>query len=497
MKTLSFPSLNSPTDGVSFKDLSQQDHPQEDQGLCNLDNNNNSSSSKLHLNDQTMDNSSCSSVSKNENRLTEGGMAWHSENDVLNSRTGGESCNVESMHSVDEDTQKNTRNRRRKPYVMKKAREVWTPEEHERFVQAVHLYHRDWKQIEKYVGTKNVLQIRSHAQKYFYKVEKYQTGEYVPPPRPKRKYSHARQGEEENTSSVQGGFMSKASCTDSTESFHRRNRHVLPQAPGPPMDKWLSPLGCTSSQNSNYSIGDKNTRTNNSTENPLIFSPLCCNSIPTYHNAVFPYCSAFPPQGDMCYPWIPYTRKEEEEESNSPSILYPAAAVWMQTTSGWCLFPFQPFVNNNNNGWTTFPYSPNGWIVANQLSFPVETTSLGTQHNNIPVDSPSCSTRHSSLEEEISKHHHKKDTKPCNNEDVNISPESSPSKEKEPCSDVEVNLSSSRSQNTSDPHSNSTCSDQCDKDLQTPPSTRLPQMSHLISVALQDWMEWKQDEEVS
>ena len=68
-----------------------------------------------------------------------------------------------------------------------KQRVTWTDEEHMRFLEALKKYDRDWKRIEAYVGTKNVIQIRSHAQKYFLKVQKNNTGDHVPPPRPKRK----------------------------------------------------------------------------------------------------------------------------------------------------------------------------------------------------------------------------------------------------------------------------------------------------------------------
>ena len=97
----------------------------------------------------------------------------------------------------------------RKPYTITKQRENWTDEEHQKFLDALRLYDRDWKKIESHIGTKTVIQvchktnlnsfsfltqkfsfilkIRSHAQKYFLKVQKNNTGEHVPPPRPKRK----------------------------------------------------------------------------------------------------------------------------------------------------------------------------------------------------------------------------------------------------------------------------------------------------------------------
>lgn len=87
----------------------------------------------------------------------------------------------------------------RKPYTISKQRERWTDEEHNKFLEALKLYGRAWRQIEEHVGTKTAVQIRSHAQKFFTKVVRESSGDStgetkaieIPPPRPKRKPMHA------------------------------------------------------------------------------------------------------------------------------------------------------------------------------------------------------------------------------------------------------------------------------------------------------------------
>ena len=48
----------------------------------------------------------------------------------------------------------------------------WTKEEHKQFLESIRLYGKDWKKIEEHIGTRSCSQIRSHAQKYFLRLEK-------------------------------------------------------------------------------------------------------------------------------------------------------------------------------------------------------------------------------------------------------------------------------------------------------------------------------------
>ncbi|CAL5383062.1 unnamed protein product [Camellia sinensis] len=98
--------------------------------------------------------------------------------------------NVNLLNSNGVWSSKGLNKKVRKPYTITKSRESWTEQEHDKFLEALQLFDRDWKKIEAFVGSKTVIQIRSHAQKYFLKVQKSGKSEHVPPPRPKRKAAH-------------------------------------------------------------------------------------------------------------------------------------------------------------------------------------------------------------------------------------------------------------------------------------------------------------------
>lgn len=48
----------------------------------------------------------------------------------------------------------------------------WTREEHNKFIDGLRKYGKNWKLIEDYVNTRSGSQIRSHAQKFFSRLEK-------------------------------------------------------------------------------------------------------------------------------------------------------------------------------------------------------------------------------------------------------------------------------------------------------------------------------------
>jgi SHAQKYF class myb-like DNA-binding protein len=71
------------------------------------------------------------------------------------------------------NTQLNTYEQERQKERKKPQSRYWTPDEHQRFLEALTKYgHKDVKAISMHVSTRNATQVRTHAQKYFLRLER-------------------------------------------------------------------------------------------------------------------------------------------------------------------------------------------------------------------------------------------------------------------------------------------------------------------------------------
>lgn len=55
----------------------------------------------------------------------------------------------------------------------------WSEDEHQRFLEAHRLYGKDWRKIERHIGTRSAAQARSHAQKYFRRLNRIKNAERI------------------------------------------------------------------------------------------------------------------------------------------------------------------------------------------------------------------------------------------------------------------------------------------------------------------------------
>mmetsp|Transcript_11265 Transcript_11265/g.17076 ORF Transcript_11265/g.17076 Transcript_11265/m.17076 type:complete len:185 (+) Transcript_11265:457-1011(+) len=64
-----------------------------------------------------------------------------------------------------------------KPKEAKEVKGRWSNEEHQRFLEALKLHGKDWDKIRSHVATRDILNLRAHAQKFLVKLLKFIEGQ--------------------------------------------------------------------------------------------------------------------------------------------------------------------------------------------------------------------------------------------------------------------------------------------------------------------------------
>ena len=81
-------------------------------------------------------------------------------------------ASVESSQSSQQTNPQSNNKRKKNPPVRGISSGRWTDSEHQAFLKGLQLYGREWKKVASHIPTRTSAQVRSHAQKYFTKMQR-------------------------------------------------------------------------------------------------------------------------------------------------------------------------------------------------------------------------------------------------------------------------------------------------------------------------------------